>query len=79
MSRYSYVLVKWYKRGATWEDGKPRICIRCRIEKRRGRRAIVTAIRKRRREGYAFRMPVEYCAEHLPDPLRKEAPSWVKL
>lgn len=65
---YRYINVKVYKRGASYDTGKPRMCIRCAINGGRKKRAVITAIRvdgKTKR-----RFPVEYCQDHIPVELR---------
>ena len=65
---YDFVNVKTYKRGASWADGNPRMCIRCGYESETGgrrRRAVVVADMKY--TGTKRRMSVAYCEEHIPD------------
>lgn len=67
---YRYVEVKRFKRGATWPDGQPRICTRCRVEDRaRCKRATVTALLQY--VGSKYKVPVAYCPEHVPTALAK--------
>lgn len=67
---FRLVNVRRFKRGAFWPDGEARICCRCRIAGRdrpraRGRQAVVTALLVR--PPARFRLPVDYCADHVPD------------
>jgi len=66
---YRYINVKHFKRGASYNTGKPRMCIRCRsLERHRRKRAVITAIRV---DGETKRrFPVEYCQDHIPVELR---------
>lgn len=61
---YHYINVKHFKRGASWDNGQPRMCIRCRINGSRAHRAIVIAIRVD--DETKRRFPVAYCQEDIP-------------
>ena len=63
MTDRNFVTIQWFKRGAKWSDGKPRMCNRCTVERTRGNRAVVTAIEK---SASGYRMPVAYCEQHIP-------------
>lgn len=62
---FSYVNVKRFKRGASWDNGKPRLCTRCGIEQVRRKRAVVVANLKY--VGAKTKVPVAYCENHIPD------------
>ena len=59
---YHFINVKHYKRGARWDNGEARMCIRCRVNGSRGNRAVVTAIRVD--DETKRRHPVAYCEDH---------------
>lgn len=61
---YRYINVQRYKRGAKWPDGNPRMCTRCGYERKRRKRAVVTAVLKY--TGSPYRVPVAYCDDHDP-------------
>lgn len=62
----SFVNVKRFKRGATWSDGTPRYCTRCGADQQsRRRQAYLVANIK---DG-SFKVPVAYCATHIPEEL----------
>ena len=65
-----FVYVKRFKRGAYWNDGDPRMCVRCAVEVSYGRRsqrrqAVVTAIDVTGDSKFN----VGYCDEHVPEEL----------
>ncbi len=63
---FRLVEVKWFKRGARFADGEPRMCGRCSIEGRRRRsQAVLTAILVRPPAPY--RMPLAWCGDHVPE------------
>lgn len=64
MSFY-WTRVQRYKRGAQWDDGSPRMCTRCGIERTRRQQAVMTALL--RLEGNRFKVPVGYCNDHVPE------------
>ena len=56
---YHFINVKHFKRGATYDNGQSRMCLRC------GRwRAVVTAIRID--DETKRRFPVAYCQDDTP-------------
>ena len=63
MVERNFVTVQWFKRGAKWPGGEPRMCDRCNVERSRSNRAAVTAIEK---TIGGYRMPVAYCDHHIP-------------
>ena len=65
---YHYILIKHYKRGASYDTGQPRMCLRCAVNGGRKNRAIVTAIRID--DTTKRRFPVEYCGDHIPEDLQ---------
>lgn len=78
--------VKWYKRGAYWSDGSPRMCVQCAIEtkladRKRRNQAVVVAVKtvsySYKPGGNARRLPVGYCFQHIPEELMEGAPEWV--
>ena len=64
---YRTINVKRYKRGASWPDGKPRMCTRCSYEKEdAGRRKRAVVIGELQYTGSKFKTPVSYCEDHIP-------------
>ena len=63
----SFINIKRFKRGAFWPDGKPRYCTRCGAEQqsRRNQAFLVANIQDGK-----YRVPVAYCATHIPEELR---------
>ena len=66
LTQRTFVTIQWFKRGARWPNGEPRMCDRCNVERTRSNRATMTAIEK---DGAGFRMPVAYCQPHIPEGL----------
>jgi hypothetical protein len=66
MVSFRFTNVQHYKRGASWPDGSPRMCIRCGYEGL-GRRARATVIATLRKAGSRFKVPVAYCPNHTPE------------
>ena len=67
MADRNFVTIQWFKRGARWPDGDPRMCDRCAVDRSRSNRATMTAIEK---DTAGYRMPVAYCEQHLPEGLQ---------
>ena len=59
---YRYINVKHFKRGATYDNGEARMCLRCEINGGRGKRAVVTALKVD--DETKRRLPVAYCGDH---------------
>jgi hypothetical protein len=64
---YRFQNIKRYKRGAYWPDGKPRYCTRCGAEQqtRRNQAYLVAVLQDTK-----YKVPVAYCAIHVPEELR---------
>jgi len=70
---YRLINVRRYKRGASWDNGEPRLCTRCGVNKTRKKRAVVVADLKY--GGTKFAIPVAYCENHIPDEIAPTTPS----